>query len=91
MGQHSVLQFYQGMNSINFETALFPGVDSKGNPISLFSGAALYKELESGYSPQQWINGNGGLVPRVIKSSQYGLPQQYQLLRNIRLGILYTF
>jgi len=91
LGQHSVLAFYEGLNSINFETALFPGVGSNGKPITLSSGAALYKELMSGYNPQQWINGNGGLVPRVIKSSWYGLPQQYQLLRNIRIGVRYTF
>jgi len=91
LGQHSVLAFYEGLSSINFETALFPGVGSTGQPISLASGAAMYKELMSGYNPQTWINGNGGLVPKVIQSSWYGQPQQYQLLRNIRIGVRYTF
>jgi Carboxypeptidase regulatory-like domain len=88
--QHSVVQFYQGFNSINFETPLVPGLVG-GAPVTLASGAALYQVLESGYNPQTWVNGNGGAVPRVIKSSQYGLPEQYQLLRTIRLGVSFTF
>ena len=90
LNQHSVVQYYAGFNSINFETPLAPGLVN-GAPVSLSNGAALYRVLEGGYDPQQWVNGNGGLVPRVIKSSWYGQPQQYQLLRNIRLGVKFTF
>ncbi len=90
LNQHSVVQYYQGMNSINFETPLAPGLVN-GQPVSLFAGAGAYQVLESGYNPQQWINGNGGLVPRMIKSSWYGMPQQYQLLRRIRFEVTYTF
>jgi hypothetical protein len=116
--QHSVVQYYQGFNSANFQTPLVPGYapPSGGvtSPVGLFSGAALYQTLESGYNPQQFVNGvpgtpagctNSGFtssgapapvctiqaIPRVIKSSWYGLPEQYQLLRNIRLGVTFTF
>jgi hypothetical protein len=30
-------------------------------------------------------------IPAVTKSSQYGQPNQYQLLRNMRLGVSFTF
>ena len=85
LNQHAVLAYYEGFNSANFETPLAPG------GVSLFSGASLYQTLESGYNPQLWINGNNGAVAPVIKSSWYGQPQQYQLLRNIRLGLRFTF
>jgi uncharacterized protein (DUF779 family) len=88
--QHAVLQYYQGFNSINFETPLQPGLVN-GSAVSMFSGAGLYQVLESGYNPQQWINGNGGLAARVIKHSWYGQPQQFQLRRNLRLAVTFTF
>jgi hypothetical protein len=73
------------MNSLNFATPLDPGL------ANLASGAALYRELESGYNVQQWINGNGGAVPNVIKNSQYGEPYLYQIARSIRFGLRYRF
>jgi hypothetical protein len=57
LNQRSVTAFYQGMNSVNFQTPLIPSAASTG----LFSsGAALYQTLESGYNPQTWINGVPG-------------------------------
>ncbi len=91
LNQRSVTAYYGGMNSLNFATPLYPGVDASGNPINLASGALLYQELESGYNVQQWINGNGGQVPAVFKNSQYGQPALYQLARNMRLGVRYRF
>jgi hypothetical protein len=91
LNQHSVVAYYQGFNSQNAGTALVPGLDPLGGGINLSSGAALYQVLESGYNPQQWVNGNGGQVQSVVKSSWYGQPSQYQLLRNIRLGLSFTF
>jgi len=88
--QHAPLQYYQGFNSANFQTPLVP-LMANGQPVTLFSGAGLYQTLESGYNPQQFVNGDGGLTSRVIKSSWYGQPEQYQLLRNIRLGVTFTF
>jgi hypothetical protein len=90
LNQHAVVAYYQGINSQNAASALFPGLIG-GAPVNLASGAPLYHILESGYNPQQWINGNGGLVPRVIQSSQYGLPQQYQNLRTMRMTVSFTF
>jgi len=109
--QHSVVQYYEGINSQSFSSALHPGYDSNtSNPqtaISLASGANLYQTLMSGYNPQQWIDGvpasptgcvtkpvnncTTAAIPLVTKSSQYGQPNQYQLLRNMRLGVSFTF
>jgi hypothetical protein len=91
LNQRAVTAFYGGMNSTNFATPLYPGVDGSGNPVNLASGALLYQELESGYNVQQWINGNGGQVPAVFKNSQYGQPYLYQNGRSIRLGVRYRF
>ncbi|MFI5058499.1 MAG: carboxypeptidase regulatory-like domain-containing protein [Candidatus Acidiferrales bacterium] len=86
LNQRSVTAFYQGMNSVNFQTPLVPAAG-----LGLSSGAALYQTLESGYNPQTWINGNGGAVSRVIKSSWYGQPFLYQNARSIRFTMRYTF
>lgn len=84
--QHAVLQYYQGMNSTYFATPLDP------QNANLFSGAAAYNILEHGYNVQQWINTPTLFAPSaVIASTRYGLPQQYQLTRNFRLGVSYTF
>jgi len=88
--QHAIVNYYEGLNSENFQTPLHPGLID-GQPLTLFDGAATYQALESGYNAQEWINGNGGLVPRVIKSSWYGQPQQWQLLRAMRFGLSFTF
>lgn len=90
LNQHSVLQYYMGFNSENFQTPLQPGLVA-GSPVNLFQGAAAYNVLEHAYNPQQWVNGNGGLVNPVILSSQYGQPEQWQLRRTMRLGITFTF
>jgi len=89
-GQHSVTSYYGGMNSANFTTPLYPGL-LNGNPVSIYSGAAAYQILESPYSVSTWINGNGGLVPPVTKSSWYGQPFSYQLGRTTRFTLRFTF
>jgi hypothetical protein len=94
--QHAVVQYYQGLNSQYFASALHPGYDAAGNGVNLADGAFLYQTLMGGYSPQQWINGvaataTTAAIPPVTLSSQYGRPNQYQPLRNMRLGVSFTF
>jgi hypothetical protein len=107
--QHSVVQYYEGINSQNAASALHPGYGTPNattgevRGISLADGALLYQRLESGFNPQQWINGVAALpagctttcinaaIPPVVQSSQYGRPNQYQRLRSIRLGVTFTF
>ena len=85
LNQHSVTSYWEGFNSNYFGTPLYPG------PASIFSGAAWYQQVETGYNPQTWINGNGGAVPAVTLNSHYGSPNLWQLSRNIRLGASFTF
>jgi hypothetical protein len=91
LNQRAVTAYYEGINSVNFATPLVPGLTAPGVPVSIFGGAAAYQVLESGYNPQTWINGNGGAVPPVIKSSWYGQPFLHQNARSIRFNLRYTF
>jgi hypothetical protein len=86
LNQRAITAYYGGMNSVNFQTPLVPGPG-----VSIFNGASAYKALESGYNPQTWINGNGGQVSPVIKSSWYGQPFLFQNARSIRFTLRYTF
>jgi hypothetical protein len=93
--QHSVLQYYEGINSQYLSSALHPGYDAKGNGVNLADGAFLYQTLMGGYNPQQWINGVAATgttkaIAPVTLSSWYSRPNQYQLLRNMRLGVTFT-
>ena len=86
LNQRAITAYYGGMNSVNFQTPLVPGPG-----VSIFNGASAYQALESGYNPQTWINGNGGAVSPVIKSSWYGQPFLFQNARSIRFTLRYTF
>ncbi|HXU18465.1 MAG TPA: TonB-dependent receptor [Terriglobales bacterium] len=76
--QHSPVSYWQGFNSIAAATPAAPN--------QIFQGAASYQLLEGGYDPTAQINGTG-----FVKNSQYGMPNLWQLSRNIRLGVTYTF
>jgi len=88
--QHSILSYWTGFSSIAASSALFPdgpcGAGGATAPCSSFSGAASYQAFENGYNPVT-ASTNGGL----IKNSQYGMPNLWQLSRNIRLGVSFTF
>jgi hypothetical protein len=98
LNQRAITAYYGGMNSVNFQTPLVPGPG-----VSIFNGAATYQALESGYTPQTWINGVPGspsgcttacttpAVPSVIKSSWYGQPFLFQNARSIRFTLRYRF
>ena len=85
LNQHAITAFWQGMDSLYYATPLNPG------PATLYSGAALYQELETGYNPQEWINGNDGAVPAVVQHGNYGKPYLFQLGRSLRFNLRYTF
>jgi len=78
LNQHSPVSFYEGLNSANFSNGLFE--------FQIFGGAPFYKTVESGYNAQQQATASG-----LIKSSWYGTPNIWQLSRNIRLGVSFTF
>jgi hypothetical protein len=76
--QHNVVSYWSGFNSIAAASSILPG--------SIFAGASSYQTVESGYNIQSAVNAGG-----FIKNSQYGLGNLWQLSRNMRLGVSFTF
>jgi carboxypeptidase family protein len=82
LNQHSVVSYWQGFNSNYFTSQFFPSGQN------VFGGAAFYQAAETGYDPTAAANNsNSGL----IKNNNYGQPNLWQLSRNIRLGVKFTF
>lgn len=91
--QKSVTDYYMGLNSVNFGTALYPDAASvppagPGLPpgYNLNMGAIGYQAAETGYNIQNDINPSG-----VIVNSQYGKPVLFQLPRTVRFEISFKF
>jgi hypothetical protein len=100
LNQHAVVSEYTGFSSIFNSSSLFPDQ-------VFFDGAGFYQETMTGYNVQGLINSQaagtceacvifaGGANPGVplplIKSSQYGQPNIWQLSRNVRLGLTFSF
>lgn len=85
LNQRAVTAYWGGMDSLYYATALYPG------DATLYSGAALYQELESGYNVQNFLNANGAGAPNVIANSQYGHPYLFQAGRQVRFALRFTF
>ncbi|MFY9976577.1 MAG: TonB-dependent receptor, partial [Candidatus Sulfotelmatobacter sp.] len=80
LNQHAVTSYWGSLDSIHYETALFPN----GETIS--DGANFYKAAETGYNPQVDINAS-----KVILHSGYSQPNLWQSTRRIRLAVQFTF
>jgi Carboxypeptidase regulatory-like domain len=80
LNQHSVVSYWQGFNSNYFTSQFFPSAQN------VFGGAAFYQAAETGYDPAAAANNSG-----LIKNNNYGQPNLWQLSRNIRLGVKFTF
>jgi hypothetical protein len=78
LNQHAIVNYWQGFNSIAAASSILSG--------SIFGGAPAYQLVEGGYNAQTEVNTGG-----FIKSSQYGQPNLWQLSRNLRLGVEFTF
>ncbi|HME34196.1 MAG TPA: TonB-dependent receptor [Candidatus Sulfotelmatobacter sp.] len=90
LNQRAVTAYYGGMNSIYYDnTPLQPNFANFGQ------GAQLYGALETGYTPQAWINGQtgtgGATAAAVTPSSWYGKNFLYQYGRSMRFGATFTF
>jgi len=87
--EKAITSYYGGFNSIYYDnTPLSP------QGINFGGGANIYNALETGYTPQQWINGGTGTygtAPAVVQSSWYGKPFLYQYGRAMRFGARFTF
>jgi hypothetical protein len=80
LNQHSVVSYWQGFNSNYFTSQFFPSGQN------VFGGSAFYQAAETGYDPTAAANNSG-----LIKNNNYGNPNIWQLSRNIRLGVKFTF
>jgi hypothetical protein len=78
LNQHAVVAYWQGLNSDYVPSALLQ--------YGIFGGAAFYQQVETGYDPQAAIIGSG-----VPLHSQYGTPNQWQISRNLRLAVRYSW
>jgi hypothetical protein len=76
--QHSVTAYWAGLNSIYYASAPFQ--------YQIFSGAAFYQTVETGYNPQTAFTDAG-----VPLNSFYGKPNHWQQSRTIRLGVTFDF
>lgn len=88
LNQHAVVSYWEGFNSNNFDTAMYPtgacGAGGTTAPCSVFNGAAFYQAAETGYNPNALTGG-------IVLNSRYNQPNVWQLSRNIRLGARFTF
>lgn len=78
LNQHAVTAYWAGLNSIYYASAPFE--------YQIFSGAAFYQQVETGYNPQSAFTDSG-----VPLNSFYGKPNHWQESRNMRLGVTFTF
>jgi len=95
LNQRAVTAYYGGFNSIYYDnTPLDPQGVNFFAPASAGGGASLYRVLEGGYNPQQWINGGTGIYGKaaaVTPSSWYGQNFLYQYGRSMRFGAQFSF
>jgi len=87
LNQRAITAYYPFMESQYFGQYLAP----QGLP--LFAGVPAYLAYESAYPWQSLLNTMGGNTLTGIGTinSQYGQPYIFQLARNIRLGVKFTF
>jgi hypothetical protein len=80
----AVTAVYENIDSINSSQYVTPGGQT------LFGGAPAYAAFERPYNIAALMNAGPAGGP-IVTNSQYGKPFLYQLPRNIRLGLRFTF
>jgi hypothetical protein len=103
LNQRSVTAYYADITSLNVSNQYItlPSTTSTPcttQPIASFHGTcyigdgnAFYAAVERPYDVQALLNNFKGRGTTAALSSQYGQPAYYQLARNIRLGVKFTF
>jgi hypothetical protein len=103
LNQRSVTAYYADITSLNVgnQYITLPSTTSTPcttQPISSFHGTCyigdgnpFYAAVERPYDVQALLNNFKGRGTTAALSSQYGQPAYYQLARNIRLGVKFTF
>jgi len=80
LNQRSVISYWETFPSYWNPSGIYPGGQN------VFGGAAFYQAAETGYNVQ-----NGITAAPFVLASRYGQPNLWQLSRNIRLGVKFTF
>lgn len=80
LNQHAVTSYWESLDTNFTASPILP------NNVSISGGALFYQTAEGGYSPQQSITNSN-----MILNSLYGMPNRWQLSRNIRLGATFSF
>jgi hypothetical protein len=88
LNQHAVVAYWQGLNSDFNPSALF---DFQPFFPTGTGGAAFYQAVETGYNPQAVITSGQPTGNPIPLNSQYGQPNQWQLSRNMRFSLKFTF
>lgn len=78
LNQHAVIAYWQGLNSQYVASSL--------NQYGIFGGAAFYQQMETPYNPQALITASN-----VPLNAAYGTPNQWQLSRNFRIGVKFSW
>ena len=82
LNQRAVVSYWEGLNSDYVSSSFFQ--------YQIFTGAAFYHQVETGYVPQTVINSQATTFPIPLHSA-YGLPNQWQFSRNMRVAVKYTW
>jgi len=95
--RRAITAYFPQIDSGNSSQFIAPiGACGKGGaqgPCTLFNGPAFYSAAEHAYDIQAALNNaptTAGTGP-ITLNSQYGKPYLFQLSRNIRLGLKFTF
>ena len=78
--QHAVISYWGMMDSQYSPVGIYPGGQS------IYGGAAAYNAFESGYNVQSLLNSGG-----TVGNSTYGQPYLFQLGRQVRFALRYSF
>ncbi|HET9309565.1 MAG TPA: TonB-dependent receptor [Candidatus Sulfotelmatobacter sp.] len=86
--QHAVIAYWQGVNSDYNPSSLFMFQPFLSPPLG---GAGFYQQVETGYNPQTVISTGQPLGIPIPLNAQYGQPNQWQITRNLRLAVKFTW
>ena len=83
--QHAATVLWGGINTLNQPQYLAP------NGQAIFNGVDFYAAAMGGFNLQQTMNSSTSTGKPLVINSGYDKPMFYQLSRNIRLGLKFTF
>jgi hypothetical protein len=80
LNQHAVTAYWGSLDSTHYASAILPANQF------ILNGGAFYQAAETGYNAVGDFNNSGAVL-----SNLYGKPNLWQISRNIRVGVQFTF